>query len=640
MIWAGLAVGGLVAYYAYDLPDVSALAEETRRPSVRLENRQGGVIGSYGDLYGDALALSDMPGYLPQAFVAIEDRRFFDHPGLDVIGLARAMVANVRAGRLVQGGSTLSQQLAKNLFLGPERTLRRKVQELLLAFWLEYKLSKEQILSLYLNRVYFGAGAYGVDAAGQRFFNKSARDLGLYEAATLAGLVKAPSRYNPARSPDLADKRAQLVLTAMAEQGYISVEEAQKAKQARRKGRPRRISSGRYFADWTLSRLNDYFGQIEEDVVVDTTLDPFLQQLAEAEAAKMMAGPAKAAGVSQLAVVVMDPNGAVRALVGGRAYGASQFNRAVQALRQPGSSFKLFVYLAALEAGMSPDDRLVDEPVVVQTPQGPWRPNNFGGRYYGTVSLREGFARSLNSIAVQLTEKLGPQAVAATAQRLGVTSSLQAVPSLALGADEVTLLDMTSAYAVLANGGRAVWPYAIEQVRGRGGRVLFKAQSALPAVVVPARAQAGMTELLRANVVWGTGKAANPGRPAGGKTGTSQESRDAWFIGYTAELVIGVWMGNDNGDPMKGVTGGGLPAKLFRAIATAGLADLPPRQLALPASGGADDGSTTWDAADRAGSDRPAAANGSFLERVLRSLTKPGKTADPAQRLPEAGGDR
>ncbi|MGO1119009.1 transglycosylase domain-containing protein [Rhodovibrionaceae bacterium A322] len=631
MIWGGLAVGLLVAYYAYDLPDVSAIAEETRRPSVRLENRQGQVIGSYGDLYGAALTLTDLPPHLPQAFVAIEDKRFYDHPGLDLIGLARAVVTNLQAGRLVQGGSTLSQQLAKNLFLGPERTLRRKVQELLLAFWLEYKLSKDQILSLYLNRVYFGAGAYGVDAAAQRFFNKSARDLGLYESATLAGLVKAPSRYNPARSPDLADKRAQLVLTAMADQGYVTAQQARTAKQQKQRGTPGTRRSGQYFADWTLTRLTGYMGQLEDDVVVDTTLDPLLQQVTEQAVAEMMAGPAKAGGASQVAVVVMDPTGAVRALVGGSSYRKSQFNRAVQALRQPGSSFKLFVYLAALEAGMKPDDRLVDEPVVVATPQGPWRPKNFAGRYYGPVTLREAFARSLNSVAVQLTEKVGPQAVADMAQRLGITSALQPLPSLALGADEVTLMDMTAAYAVMANGGRAVWPYAIDQVRSREGRVLFKAQSGLPAVIVPAAAQSGMTELLRANVDWGTGKAANPGRPAGGKTGTSQDSRDAWFIGFTSELVIGVWMGNDDGRPMKDVTGGGLPAKLFSKIARSGLEGLPSRQLAAPLAQSALEPATP--ASQGTGDD----SEGSLLDRVLRSFSSDDENDQPGQRLPQPG---
>src|SRR5690625_2896775 len=477
-IWVVLILGLVVVWYARDLPSVSRIAERTRQASLQVVDAEGGRVAAYGELYGEALSVADLPAHVPQAVLAIEDRRFYSHPGVDPIGLLRAAYVNWRAGRVVQGGSTISQQLAKNIFLTSERTLDRKIRELLLAFWLEYKLSKDQVLSLYLNRVYFGAGTYGVDAAARRYFGKPARELELYEAAMLAGLLRAPSRYNPAHNPDLAHARAVRVLEAMVEAGYISEEEALEAAETR--GSPRDLPKGRgrYFGDWAAGQVEGLVGPLEQDLVAQTTLDRRLQHIVEEEVERLLAGPGAEQGVSQAAVVVLSPDGAVRAMAGGRDYGASQFNRAVQALRQPGSAFKPFVYLAAMEAGAAPDSRRHDAPITVSLPQGPWQPRNYGDRFYGDVTLREAFARSLNSIAVALLQEQGAQAVVERARRMGVSSHLDALPSLALGTSEVTLLEMTAAYAAFANGGYGVWPYGVRSLSTPTGEIVYRPERA------------------------------------------------------------------------------------------------------------------------------------------------------------------
>ncbi len=607
-IWATLALGAVLAWYAYDLPDVGKIAQMTRRPGLTLLTADGTQFAALGDLYGETVSIRDLPAHLPQAVLAVEDRRFYEHFGLDPLGLARAMWVNLRAGRIVQGGSTITQQLAKILFLSPERTIKRKVQEMLLALWLERTFSKDQILALYLNRVYLGAGTYGVDAAAQRYFAKPAAEVNLYEAALLAGLLKAPSRYNPARHAGRAEKRTELVLAAMVADGAISAQDARQARSV--KGRSRAVPSGqaRYFADWVLSQVGAYIGQVDRDLVVVTTLDPKLQQIAEHELSAMLERDGVKRGVGQAAFVALTPRGAVRAMVGGRDYAKSQFNRAVQALRQPGSAFKPFVYLAALEQGSRPYDRMVDAPVRVEG----WSPRNYGDRYFGQVTLREAFARSLNSVAVRLSERAGRDQVAAVARRLGITSDLDVTPSLALGASEVTLLELTGAYGVFANHGEGVWPYGIEEIREPNGRILYRRAGGGPGRVVAPRQVSQMTDLMTATVEWGTGKAAQPGRPAAGKTGTSQDFRDAWFIGYTADLVAGVWFGNDDGRAMKGVTGGSLPAVLWGRILRRALADLPPQALPRPTL-----------VEDDAGAEPE-----SFIDRLLRKLSD-GGTSDP-----------
>lgn len=555
----------------------------TRQPSLQVVDAEGGRVAAYGELYGEALSVADLPAHVPQAVLAIEDRRFYSHPGVDPIGLLRAAYVNWRAGRVVQGGSTISQQLAKNIFLTSERTLDRKIRELLLAFWLEYKLSKDQVLSLYLNRVYFGAGTYGVDAAARRYFGKPARELELYEAAMLAGLLRAPSRYNPAHNPDLAHSRALRVLEAMTDAGFISEEEALVAGEERGSPSDAPRGRGRYFGDWAAGQVEGLIGPLERDLVAHTTLDPRLQQIAEEEVRRMLEGPAAEAGVRQAAVVVLAPDGATQAMVGGLDYGASQFNRAAQALRQPGSAFKPFVYLAAMEAGAAPDSRRHDGPITVALPQGQWQPGNYGDRFYGDVTLREAFARSLNSVAVTLLQEQGAEAVVERARRLGVSARLEALPSLALGTSEATLLEMTAAYAAFANGGYGVWPYGVRSLSTPGGKIVYRREGQGLGRVMSPPAHAAMLDLLQASVSWGTSRAADPGRPAGGKTGTTQEFRDAWFIGFTAELVVGVWMGNDDGTRMQQVTGGGLPARLWNRIVTRALEGQPVQALPVQA---------------------------------------------------------
>ena len=562
-IWGGVALGGLVAWYAWDLPDISNLETPTRPTNITLTDSGGREIATYGDLYGEPLRLADVPPYLVQAIVAAEDRRFFDHGGFDPVALARAVVANVRAGRVRQGGSTLTQQLAKNIFLKPDRTLRRKVQELLLAFWLEANFSKEQIFTLYINRVYLGSGAYGVDAAARRYFGKSVKSITLHEAAVIAGLLKAPSRYSPLRSRTAAEKRARIVLEAMVAAKFLDDKTARKigSQRLRVVGRSGHRRTARYFTDWALDRVSGFVGRVESDLIVRTTMDSRLQTLAESRLRAVLKRDGAKRNIRQAALVSMSPTGAVRALVGGRDYASSQYNRASQARRQPGSAFKLFVYLAALENGMHPQHQLIDGPLKI----GKWQPRNYGGGYDGAVTLKDAMAQSINTVAVQVSERIGRQKVIDTARRLGITSPLRSHPSLALGASEVSLVELTSAYGVIANGGVAVWPHAITEIRTRNGKILYHRREGPATQVVDPQAVRGVNDMLRAVVAGGTGRGANPGRPAAGKTGTSQDFRDAWFIGYAGDLVTGVWMGNDDSSPMKRVTGGGYPAQLWRA---------------------------------------------------------------------------
>ena len=576
-VWIAIALAAVVAWYAHDLPDIADVEKASlRKPVVTMLAADGSVLARYGQVHGTPVQVGDLPPHLPRAFLAIEDRRFYQHPGVDVIGVVRAAVRNVAAGRIRQGGSTITQQLAKNLFLTRERTMRRKIQETLLAFWLEHKFTKDQILSIYLNRVYFGAGAYGVDAAARRYFGRSAKQVTLFQAAVLAGLVKAPSRDNPIANPKRAAARANLVLSGMARAGWIDAGTAGRARRERVElgSRHKRATGARYFTDWVLDLVDDYIGFHGGDLVIKTTLDPRLQSLAQTQLQRVIAKNG-ARKVGQGALVAMTPDGAVRAMVGGRDYRKSQYNRATQARRQPGSAFKLFVYLAALEAGARPSDIVSDQPITVNG----WTPRNYGRKHRGAVTFREGAARSSNTVAVALAERAGRDHVIQSARRLGITAPLRRDPSLALGAHEVTLLELTAAYAVVANEGFGVWPYGIESIETGQGRVLFRREGGGPGRVIEARDVASLNDLFSAVIGWGTGKAAKLGRPSAGKTGTSQGNRDAWFVGYTPDLVSGVWLGNDDFSPMKGVTGGTLSALVWRDFMRAALRNAPARQL-------------------------------------------------------------
>jgi penicillin-binding protein 1A len=572
------ALSAVVAYYWAKLPPTSEWTLPKRSANVRIVSMNGEVITNRGDTAGSTLTLDEMPPYLPEAVIAIEDRRFYYHFGIDPIGLARAMITNLRAGSVVQGGSTLTQQLAKNLFLKPERTFERKIQEVILAVWLEASLSKKQILELYLNRVYLGAGAYGVDAAARRYFGKSARAVTLAEAATLAGLLKAPGNYSPLLDPEAAEGRTQVVLTAMRDAGYISDREASLAMSVPIKPvRDVAGGSGRYVADWVMDILPAYVGAVDQDIVVDTTIDLKLQGEAASALSDTLDEDGAKFGASQGAFVAMDSSGAVKALVGGRDYAISPFNRAVDAHRQPGSAFKPFVYLTALERGLVPETVRIDQPVAIRG----WRPENYSRKYLGPVSLQTALALSLNTISVQLTAELGAKAVAATARRLGITSPLTATPSIALGTSEVTLLELTGAFVPFANGGNGVIPHVVKRITAADGKILYERAGPGPGQVVDPVYVGMMNAMLKDTLARGTGrKAAIADWPAAGKTGTSQDFRDAWFIGYTADLIAGVWFGNDDSKPTKKASGSNLPAiawSRFMSEALQGLAvvDLP-----------------------------------------------------------------
>ena len=579
-IWTGFFALLFLAWCAYDLPGPERLNELKRQPSVALLATDGSLIASYGDLYGDSVKLSDLPPYLPAAVLATEDRRFYDHFGIDLRGVARALYVNFKEGDTVQGGSTITQQVAKNLFLTPERSLHRKGQEMLLAFWLERTFTKDQILELYLNRVYFGAGTYGVDAAAKKYFGRSARDVTIFQAAMLAGLLKAPSRFNPFNDKDLAKSRAELVIHNMVAAGALTEAEADAISEASEPSTSSQASNqiGQHFADWVIDQVSSYVGYADQDLVVQTTLDPALQHQAESTLVRVLAEQGATMKASQGALVSMRPDGAVLAMVGGTDYRGSQFNRATQALRQPGSAFKAFVFLTAFENGFVPGNMFVDGPIRI----GNWSPGNYQDRYYGKVTLRDAFARSMNSVAVQLSERVGRSKVIDTAHRLGITEPLDNTAAIALGVSETTLLEMTGAYATFANQGNGVWPFGIERITARDGTVLYERQGSGPGSVASPQAVRKMLDVMSATVTDGTAKRAKIDRPVYGKTGTSQNFRDAWFIGLTSDMVTGVWVGNDNNAPMDKVTGGTLPVMIWHDFMAPALANTPVADVQRP----------------------------------------------------------
>jgi penicillin-binding protein 1A len=576
-LWALIAVIGTVVWVGAHLPPIQSLEIPKRPPSVLILGDNGATLATRGDMGGAAVPLAELPAYVPDAFIAIEDRRFYSHYAVDPWGIMRAAVADVLHRGAAQGGSTITQQLAKNLFLTQERTLTRKLQEAMLAFWLEHKFSKKQILELYLNRVYFGSGAYGVEAAAQRYFGKSARQLALPEAAMLAGLVQSPSRLAPTRNPDGAEARARLVVAAMAEQKMISGEAAKfaLAHPARAK-EPSGAGSVNYVADWVMDAVNDLVGHIDQDIVVETTIEPELQNAAEQALVDALAQRGAKLGIGEGALVAMAPDGTVRALVGGRNYADSQFDRAIAAKRQPGSAFKPFVYLTALEHGLNPDTVREDAPISVNG----WKPEDFEHHYYGPVTLTQALANSLNTVAVRLTLELGPAAVIRTAYRLGIDSQLEANASIALGTSEVSLYELVSAYAPFANGGFAASPHVIARIRSTDGKTLYARTPTALGRIVDARYVAMMNAMMRETLASGTARSANlPGWQSAGKTGTSQDFRDAWFIGYTARLVTGIWLGNDDNSPTRRAAGGGLPVDIWSRFMQAALRGVPPAPL-------------------------------------------------------------
>ncbi len=572
-------VGGIILWNSKDLPNLDNLAVNSRKPSITIQTQNGIILGTYGDVYEDMLWVKDLPEHVIKALITVEDRRFFSHFGIDIIGLVRAAIANYRAGRIVQGGSTLTQQLAKNIlqshgkFHMDDRSMKRKIQEVVISIWLEWHFTKDQILTMYLNRVCFGGTIYGVDAAARIYFKKSARNLNIFEAAVIAGLLKAPTRYSPAHRPKEALKRATDVLKLMEEAGIIKDYKSYVAQgeEQLKKLKKEHAKSGRYFSDWVYEQIPDLIGPISQDLVVITTLDPDLQSHAEKVAQHFNETLGKKLNASQISFIAMAPEGAVKAMVGGRNYNENQFNRVTQALRQPGSTFKTFVYLAAMEAGMTPDTMMDDSAITI----GDWTPSLYKYVPQGEITLKEAFRRSVNPVSVRIAQQLTSEVIADTAERLGILNCQRHGLSMALGTSETTLLDITSAHATFANDGYRSVPYGIAEIRDKEGNIIYQHQHIQSTLVVQPKDVEYMRELLRNVVSQGSGRAANIDDTVAGKTGSNGD-KDAWFIFYRENkpgstgflnFVGGIWVGNDNYSNMnKRSTGGNMPTRVANAI--------------------------------------------------------------------------
>lgn len=571
-IWGSVALALVILFFSYDLPDINRLQQGSRQPGISIIAQDGTMIATHGEIYGAQVSVNALPSHVWQAILAVEDRRFFDHFGIDVLSVARAIIANYQADRVVQGGSTITQQLAKNFFLSEkmygtrDRSLRRKVQEALFALWLEHKFSKKQILDIYLNRVYLGSGVYGIEAAAQKYFGKRAKNLNIYEAAVIAGLLKAPSRFSPSSSPGKAHERAQTVIKIMVEAGFISEKQRLQYKDVPEiiNATHKSAQSSRFFVDWIVDSIPDYIGDIDQDLLVITTLSPKLQHQAEKQTQEMLKEHGKTRHITEVAVVSMLPDGAVQAMIGGSQHSLSQYNRATQAQRQGGSALKTLVYLAALEKGWHPDMMISDEKICLRG----WCPKNTGWKSRGEVRFADALIYSINTATVRLAKKVGISHIHNVAHRLGLRNPMANDLSIALGTSDVSLLSLTSAYASFANGGLGVIPYGIVEIRDRRGNVLYRRKSPGIGRVMAYEHAKQMTQMLSAAVDHGTGKAAKLQGPAAGKSGTSQNHKDAWFIGYATNphLVTGVWMGNDDNSPMIRVYGGNLPAQLWKLI--------------------------------------------------------------------------
>ena len=596
----GAATFGLLwnAFFAQmpALPDRETLWAMNREPAIEFIDQNNRTIAIRGPRYGQRVTPADLPPHVVNAFLAIEDQRFYEHQGVDRLAIGRAVLANVRAGDSVQGGSTLTQQLVKNLFLTPEKTLKRKAQEAKLAQELEQLLSKDEILELYLNRVFLGARSFGLDAASRRYFGKSPSDLTVAEAALIAGLPQAPSRYSPFVSLDAAISRRDVVLDRMAAAGFLSPGAAERAKsddvQMASEEYPPQLG---YALDYATEQARNLASRDAPDLIVKVTIDLDLQAGAHERVNAIIAEHGEDKRASQAAAVIMSKDGAIRAMIGGLDYSESQFNRSVQAKRQPGSAFKAFVFAAALQHGIAPYTVLYDQPIQVDD----WSPKNYGGGYRGAVTMSEAFAGSINTVAVELSQTVGMEKVIETARRFGVRSSLSPYPSLALGSNETDLLEMTQSYGVFALGGKRMQGFIVEEVRTSRGEVLYQHQPLQPSQIFPEQYNREMVGMMSRVVRRGTGVEAQLTMPdpevtqaisnvprekiyrdVAGKTGTSQDWRDALFIGFTADFVGGVWVGNDDDTPMRRVTGGDLPAVIWREIMHLAHGDLPATKLA------------------------------------------------------------
>ena len=570
LLLGGLALTAAVMVTARSLPSYDRLKSSQAGQMIVVRAADGSEIVTLGPSYGKWIPIARMPKTMQDAIVSVEDRRFRDHWGVDPIGIARSLMVRAQSGHWRQGGSTITQQLARNVFLNSSRTFDRKGREILLALALETKFSKDQILELYLNKVYFGGGAYGVDSAARKFFGHSGEQMSLAEAAIVAGLVKAPSHYSPTADAQAAVGRAQVVLETMRETGAITPAEETGAdlkgvKLAQEAGQ----NSARYFTDWVLPQLDLLLPDNDQPIEVWTTLDPAAQHAAT-EA--VQANAPKGAQGSLLSV---DRDGAVLAMVGGTDYVTSNYNRATNAVRQPGSAWKLFVYLAALEAGYKPDDKVKDEPVTIDG----WSPRDSGGHYAGEIDVRTAFAYSKNTVAASLGNEVGFGAVANMARRFGITTPINTMPSMVLGTSDVRMVDMVRAFAEVSAKGQSLTPYGIRKVTTTEGEVLYSHRPDTPQQLVPDYVAAGITDLLQTAVSIGTGRAAQIGRPVAGKTGTTTSNKDGWFLGFSSGITTGVWMGRDDAKPVPGLQGGTAPARAFAAYMRVATAKRPPEKF-------------------------------------------------------------
>jgi len=569
-----IVVGVFVAIARDEIDSFEDLKASPNGQMIRIRAADGSVIQTLGPSYGRWLTVDQLPDEMKDAMIAVEDRRFIYHPGVDPIGITRALWIRWQEGHFSEGGSTITQQLARNIYLNNRREVGRKLREMILALAMETRFTKDQILELYLNKVYFGGGAFGVDAASRRFFDHGAEELTLAEAAVIAGLVKAPSRYSPTADARAALGRARVVVGVMQDAGMITAAEAAEVKPAQVKLaiQPRQ-NSVRYFTDWALPQLDVLIEEREKPIDIYTTIDLGMQRAAVASI--QTHAPRGAQG----ALVSLDRDGAVRAMVGGTDYATSNYNRAVTAVRQPGSAFKLFVYLTALEAGFRPDDKVVDEPIDIQG----WQPRNSGGNYAGTISLRTAFTYSKNTIAAKIGNELGTGTIAAMARRFGVTTPVNTSPSMVLGTAETRVIEMTRAFASVSSGGKSVKPYGITKVTDIDGNVLYRKRPSKSLQLVQPYVAAGMTDLMQSAVTAGTGRAAQIGRPVAGKTGTTSSNKDGWFLGFSSGLTTGVWMGRDDAKAIPGLQGGRAPARAFASFMKVATANRPVEKFATDA---------------------------------------------------------
>jgi penicillin-binding protein 1A len=566
-----MVLGIFVAIARGEIDSFEDLKASPNGQMIRVRAADGTVIQSLGPSFGRWLSIDQLPSEMKDAMVAVEDRRYYIHPGDDPIGITRSLYVRAIDGRWTQGGSTITQQLARNIYLNSNKEFGRKIREVILALAMETKFSKDQILELYLNKVYFGGGAYGVDAASRKFFDHGAENLSLAEAAIIAGLVKAPSHYSPTADAQAAIDRATVVVGVMQDAGMISAAEAAQVKPADVKmAKQQPQDSVRYFTDWVLPQLDGLIDETEKPIDVWTTLDLKMQRAATAAIA------ANAPRGAQGALVSIDRDGAVKAMVGGTDYVTSNYNRAVTAVRQPGSAWKLFVYLAALEAGFRPEDMVEDKPVEIDG----WQPKNSSGNYDGEISLRTAFAYSKNTVAAQLGQDVGTSSIANMARRFGITTPINTQPSMVLGTSETRVIDMTQAFASVASNGRSITPYGISKVTTIDGEILYTAKTARSVQLVEDWVAGAMTDLMQTAVATGTGRAANIGRPVAGKTGTTSSNKDGWFLGFSSGLTTGVWMGRDDARSIGGLEGGRAPAQAWAAYMRVAVSGRPVENFA------------------------------------------------------------